>query len=101
MSGHHGPLTSLSIHPGASQSDKRAEMTDLILTSSMDWTIKLWNPKQRKSPLYSFEASQECVYDVKWSPVHPSVFASVNYGGSVDIWNINTNKEAPVVRGFV
>ena len=57
MSGHHGPLTSLSIHPGASHSQRRAEMTDLILTSSMDWTIKLWNPKQRKTPLYSFEAS--------------------------------------------
>lgn len=66
----------------------------------MDWTVKLWNPKVRSSPLYSFEASQEYVYDVQWSPTHPAVFASVDYGGYVDIWNINTNKEAPIVRGL-
>jgi len=30
----------------------------------MDWTIKLWNPKDRSTPLYSFEATQEYVYDV-------------------------------------
>jgi dynein intermediate chain len=74
-------------------------MTDLVLSASLDWTIKLWNPKLRSSALYSFESSQEYIYDVQWSPKHPGVFASVDYGGYVNVWNINQNKEQPVVRG--
>ena len=99
MHGHHAPITAVNVHPGLSQNEKRAEMTDLVLSSSLDWTVKLWNPKMRSTPLYSFEASQEYVYDVQWSPKHPGVFASCDYGGYVDVWNINQNKEAPIVRG--
>jgi dynein intermediate chain, cytosolic len=28
------------------------------------------------------------------------VFASVDYGGYIDVWNINVNKEGPIVRGL-
>jgi dynein intermediate chain, cytosolic len=66
----------------------------------MDWSIKLWNPNVQSSPLYSFESSNDWVYDVQWSPKHPAVFASVDNGGHVNIWNINQNKESPVVRGL-
>ena len=76
-------------------------MSNLLLTSSMDWTIKLWNPEVRKSPLFSFESGQQSwVYDVQWSPKHPAVFASVDNAGYLDIWNINQSKEAPVVKGL-
>jgi dynein intermediate chain len=37
---------------------------------------------------------------VQWSPKHPAVFASCDNGGHVNIWNINQNKESPVVRGL-
>lgn len=96
--GHRAAVTSINVHPGISQSDKHGEMSDLILSASMDWTIKLWNPKQRSTPLYTFESSQDYIYDVQWSPTHPAVFASVDYGGYVDVWNINLDKEAPIVR---
>ena len=66
----------------------------------MDWTIKLWNPEVRTTPLFSFETSQNWIYDVQWSPKHPAVFASVDNAGQVDIWNINQSKDAPVVRGL-
>jgi len=98
MMGHQAPITGLSVHPGASQNDKRLEMTNLLLTSSMDWTIKLWNPEKEKTPLFSFESSHDWIYDVQWSPKHPSVFASVGNSGQVDIWNINQNKEFPVAH---
>jgi len=78
LQGHRAAVTAINIHPGASQSESHAEMSDLILSSSMDWTIKLWNPKDRSTPLFSFEATQEYVYDVQWSPTHPAVFASVD-----------------------
>ena len=54
-----------------------ADMSELMLSCSMDWTVKLWYPKNefKQTPIYTFESSQEYVYDVQWSPVHPSVFA--------------------------
>mmetsp|Transcript_37121 Transcript_37121/g.48796 ORF Transcript_37121/g.48796 Transcript_37121/m.48796 type:complete len:133 (+) Transcript_37121:1536-1934(+) len=73
-------------------------MADLLLSSSMDWTVKLWQPGTRSKPLMTFESGQEYVYDVQWSPTHPSVFASCDADGFVDIWNINGNVEQPVVR---
>lgn len=35
--------------------------------------------------------------DVAWSPVHPAVFAAVDIQGKVDIWDLNTDTEIPIV----
>jgi WD40 repeat protein len=35
------------------------------------------------------------VYDVAWSPIHPSVFACVDGAGRLDLWNLNKNFETP------
>ena len=35
---------------------------------------------------------------MQWSPVHPSVFASVDGDGYVDIWDINRDTESPIVH---
>lgn len=94
--GHNAPVTSVHVHPGVSQNDRYAEMTELVLSASMDWTVILWNSK--KKPLFIFESSQEYVYDVQWSPTHPSVFATCDAEGYVDVWNINRDKEMPVER---
>jgi len=91
-------VTGLNVHPGLSQSEKYSEMSDLMLSSSMDWTVKLWHPKERTTPLFTFESSQEYVYDVQWSPSHPAVFASVDAEGYVDVWDINRDKDAPIIR---
>jgi len=73
-------------------------MSELLLSSSFDWTVKLWQPNTKKAPLFSFQSSQEYIYDVQWSPTHPSIFASCDAEGYVDIWNINKDREAPVAR---
>ena len=73
-------------------------MSELLLSSSMDWTVKLWCPNSRQEPVQTFESAQEYVYDAQWSPTHPSVFASCDAEGFVDIWNINANREVPIVR---
>ena len=86
------------MHPGASQSEKNNDISDLLLSASMDWTVKLWYPKVKKEPILTFESSQEYVYDIQWSTVHPSVFATCDGDGYIDVWDINKDTEAPVTR---
>lgn len=42
------------------------DMSELLLSASMDWTVSLWYPKNEnlKTPIFTFESSQEYVYDV-------------------------------------
>eukprot|EP00826_Nyctotherus_ovalis_P021344 TRINITY_DN1686_c0_g1_i19.p2 TRINITY_DN1686_c0_g1~~TRINITY_DN1686_c0_g1_i19.p2 ORF type:complete len:275 (+),score=53.84 TRINITY_DN1686_c0_g1_i19:1271-2095(+) len=94
---HCAPITSLSFHPLQTW-NKGSAYEHLVLTSSMDWTVKLWNPKAGKIPLASFESSQDYVFDVKWSPTHPSVFVSCDIEGYVDVWDLNTDMENPVLH---
>lgn len=99
--GHNAAITAIAAHPGASQNDQYPEISDLVLSSSLDWTVKLWSPKVISEqnacgrPLMTFESSQEYIYDVQWSPKHPSVFASCDAEGYVDVWDINRDKESP------
>jgi dynein intermediate chain len=130
--GHAGPVTGLNFHPSTGSID----FSDLFLTSSADWSVKLWraganvkpngvgtqgkpsntsNPvapsynravSERvvsttakdsitpgKPPLHSFEAADDYVFDVKWHPQHPAVFATVDGSGKFDVWNLNQDTE--------
>merc|ERR1719454_1236031 len=71
------------------------DFSDLFLTSSTDWTIKLWSKKSPPNPIYTFEGGSDYIYDAKWSPQHPAVFASVDGTGSLDIWHLNEDAEMP------
>lgn len=86
--GHQGPVTGLDTHPAAGTID----FGHLFLTSSMDWTVKLWSLKENR-PLYSFEDNGDYVYDVAWSPQHPALFATVDGTGNLDLWNLNSDTE--------
>jgi len=86
---HFGPVTSMAFHKGS------ASTADLFLTSSMDWTVKLWSNRSMEKPMKVFEHSQDYVFDAKWSPTHPALFASGNGSGHLDLWNINQNMEVP------
>lgn len=50
----------------------------LFLSSSFDWTVKLWSAKETARPLHTFDTFNGYVMDVAWSPTHPSVFACVD-----------------------
>ena len=95
---HSAPVTKVHMHPGKSQSSKVGEIADLMLSSSLDWTIKLWYPKVKSDPILTFESSQEYVYDVQWSTVHPSLFASCDGDGYIDLWDLNQDTESPIFR---
>ena len=63
LKGHDAPVTSVQVHPGVSMSEKHGEMSQLLLSSSLDWTVKLWLPDSKYDPLFTFESAQEYVYD--------------------------------------
>ncbi|XP_028284562.1 dynein cytoplasmic 1 intermediate chain 1a isoform X4 [Parambassis ranga] len=88
--GHQGPVTGISCHSAVGAVD----FSHLFITSSFDWTVKLWSTKHNK-PLYSFEDNADYVYDVMWSPVHPAIFAAVDGMGRLDLWNLNNDTEVP------
>ncbi|XP_029166289.1 cytoplasmic dynein 1 intermediate chain isoform X18 [Nylanderia fulva] len=94
--GHQGPVTGISAHAVQGGID----FSHLFLTSSLDWTIKLWSLKENK-PLYSFEHNGDYVYDVAWSPTHPALFASVDDSGRLDLWNLNQDTEVPAASVVV
>ncbi|XP_015183565.1 PREDICTED: cytoplasmic dynein 1 intermediate chain-like isoform X12 [Polistes dominula] len=94
--GHQGPVTGISTHAVQGGID----FSHLFLTSSIDWTIKLWSLKEMK-PLYSFEHNGDYVYDVAWSPTHPALFAAVDDSGRLDLWNLNQDTEVPVASVIV
>ncbi len=64
----------------------------------MDWTVKLWSPKWKEEPLFTFENAQEYVYDVEWSTVHPSIFACCDGDGFIEVWDLNKDTEAPIAH---
>lgn len=94
---HHGLVTATCFHPY----HKNQRLAGLLLTSSVDWSTKLWNPLAMGDdgkPLLTFRTgTYEYVSDVSWSPVHPAVFSTVSTAGDLSIWNINTSTDEPCV----
>lgn len=89
--GHTSPITHIACH----QKMENSENSDLLLTSSMDWSVKLWN-KQNQNCILSFEDYDDAVYDVRWSPKHPYLFASVDSSGKLVFWDISKDTEIPM-----
>ena len=114
--GHTAPVMSLDFHPARGPVD----LGDLVLSSALDWTVKLWktrapsstsvaaptttsilNPKTRDEqivePLLDF-SREDVVYDARWSPHKPGVFSLVDGAGNVEVWDLTIDTEVPVIR---
>ncbi|PFH31403.1 cytoplasmic dynein intermediate chain [Besnoitia besnoiti] len=95
---HAGAVTSLKFHPAAAEAGQR-HYTDLLLSTSVDWTVKLWSSKQTfAKPLHTFDDYEVYVYDTAWHPTNPSVFSCVDGEGHLDLWNLANDWETPAYR---
>ncbi|KAJ1733478.1 hypothetical protein LPJ61_001541, partial [Coemansia biformis] len=98
---HAAPVNALNFHPPIA-----SDFADLFLTASSDWTMRLWRARPAAKPastgpadirpLHTFDAFDDYVYDARWSPIHPSVLASVDGTGRLALWNLNQDIELPV-----
>lgn len=103
--GHTAPVMSVDFHPARGPVD----LGDFVLSSSLDWSVKLWKVRApaatstagasegNMTPLLDF-VREDVVYDAKWSPIKPSVFALVDGAGSLEFWDIAVETEEPVAR---
>lgn len=115
--GHTAPIMSTQFHPGRGPVD----LGDLMLSSSSDWTVKLWRTKpaaagasststktmtaaidqpataELVSPILDI-SFEDLVYDARWSPNKPSVFAAVTGAGELQVFDLLTDTEVPVAK---
>lgn len=91
---HKGPICSLSYL--TNYSGKSSLTQGLVLSSSFDWTMKLWYPQLGTKCLATFTAHESIVADAQWNSMHPGKFASCGADGKVLIWNLLRSFVLPV-----
>jgi len=104
--GHAAPTMSVDFHPVRGPVD----LGDLVLSSSLDWSVKLWKARPPAAtstttsgtttiaiPIIEFNR-EDVVYDSRWSPTKPGVFALVDGSGSLEVWDITLDTEVPVAK---
>ena len=94
---HYGPITRIDFHNSGNGNDDNKLQNGLYLTSSFDWTVKLWHTSSNK-PISLFNTMQYYVYDVKLSTTNPSIFAAGDGSGNLTIFDLNTSFEHPAIE---
>ncbi|CAD8067036.1 unnamed protein product [Paramecium sonneborni] len=94
---HLAPVSGISLNSSPQASPI---ISNLLLSSSFDWTCKLWNTRTQSDNkcLATFECSEDYVYDVQWNGQHPSLFSTTDGEGYVDLWDLSYDLEAPITR---
>lgn len=113
--GHYGMITAISAklrssmksnnnnnlsqapHLGTTSKGFFRGVGGLLVSSGVDWTVKLWGPAYHSKPLMSYVShSYDYMSDVAWSPTHPSLFATASSNGSIGLWNLATSLDEPI-----
>ncbi|KAL7274967.1 hypothetical protein RUND412_002098 [Rhizina undulata] len=105
--GHAAPVMSVDFHPVRGPVD----LGDLVLSSSLDWSVKLWKARPPAAtsssatagnpnvamPIMEF-SREDVVYDAAWNPVKPGVFGLVDGAGQLEVWDITMDVEVPIAK---
>eukprot|EP00485_Elphidium_margaritaceum_P005341 CAMPEP_0202709600 /NCGR_PEP_ID=MMETSP1385-20130828/21691_1 /ASSEMBLY_ACC=CAM_ASM_000861 /TAXON_ID=933848 /ORGANISM="Elphidium margaritaceum" /LENGTH=890 /DNA_ID=CAMNT_0049368897 /DNA_START=43 /DNA_END=2715 /DNA_ORIENTATION=- len=99
---HYGPITSVNFFPVQFSQQKynfKENVSGLYLTSSYDWTVKLWHSKLGSSNVLTFDHMTDYVYDVKWNVGgKPGTFACCDGEGQVNIFDLTQDFNHPLVN---
>jgi dynein intermediate chain, cytosolic len=106
---HHAPVTKVELHKAGMGmgTGESSEFDDLLLSTSLDWSLRLWRTRIPPSTVGSGEirnispvmewVREDMVYDVAWSPVRPSLFTTVDGSGALELWDLTSpDPEVPV-----
>lgn len=117
---HLGLISAMEMNPNPGK-----RFQSLLLTASLDWSVKLWSIATSSStstgsggkhgtthggagkqvhsavglsttPLFEFvSSSYDYVNDVRWCPTNPSVFLTLTSCGTLSVWNLCKSTAEP------
>lgn len=90
--GHTGPVYQLLVSPFCS---------DIFLSCSGDWNIKLWSQNESKEVL-NFRSVDlaHAVHGISWCPSDSTTFGSVAEDGRIEIWDLQQSNLDPIITHF-
>lgn len=90
--GHTGPVYQLLVSPFCS---------DIFLSCSGDWNIKLWSQSESKEVL-NFRSVDlaHAVHGISWCPSDSTTFGSVAEDGRIEIWDLQQSILDPIITHF-
>ncbi|GAB9473371.1 hypothetical protein Gpo141_00010522 [Globisporangium polare] len=90
--GHTGPVYQILVSPFCS---------DLFLSCSGDWNIKLWHQGEQREVL-NFRSVDlaHAVHGISWCPSDATIFGAVSEDGRIEIWDLQQSTLDPVITHF-
>ncbi|KAL0034596.1 hypothetical protein WJX79_009843 [Trebouxia sp. C0005] len=71
--------------------------SNLFISSSADWSVKLWT-EGKEHALLTFQSANDEVNDVQWCPTNSTVFGTATSGGRIEIWDLAASTLKPIAQ---